>query len=345
MYNAMKEEFEEIIILGKPAILSSERISRWSVPHGYHLYEIQRDDIAFGGAFQISSTLFGKLWGSIITLDKIDLPSDGCLKIKREALIYNTGDCGSMEEFMEKYPPEFEHQLLPTHDKDLLFFQLDGEAAERHGAIGHMRVNFGEYGQEFLAKWFDSQKHLKTPEFMRKFNKIIHFLRGNGQYAPFASRRDLEMYCAENPGKKLTSQGNGYLIRTEDYSLYFRCLPHTGNYDVDCYVYDNRYLLPELAGQHELPETCFSIEPRTGDVILIDRNERKYSRHIYTTDDLVYNRELATANNLKLGVTRTQEEAMLSGCMIGWNIPAAKPWNYEEDGTPRKPPKRDEPER
>jgi hypothetical protein len=45
--------------------------------------------------------------------------------------------------------------------------------------------------------------------------------------------------------------------------------------------------------------------------------------------------------------TKAQEAAMLAGALSGWKSPAAKPWNYEPDGTPRRlpPKKKDEPER
>jgi hypothetical protein len=105
MYNAMKEEFEEISILGKPAILTPVRIDRLSVPKGYHLYEAHRDDRAFGGAFHIARRVEGSLWGSIITRDKIKLPYTGSLKINPEAIKLDSGDCQSMKEFIKQYPP------------------------------------------------------------------------------------------------------------------------------------------------------------------------------------------------------------------------------------------------
>jgi hypothetical protein len=36
---------------------------------------------------------------------------------------------------------------------------------------------------------------------------------------------------------------------------------------------------------------------------------------------------------------------MLAGALLGWDTPAAKPWKYEPDGTPRQPPKKEVPER
>ena len=49
--------------------------------------------------------------------------------------------------------------------EDKLFYRLDGEAAERHGAIGCLRADFGRNGQDFYSTWVDNQKHLKTPSF------------------------------------------------------------------------------------------------------------------------------------------------------------------------------------
>jgi len=51
-----------------------------------------------------------------------------------------------------------------------------------------------------------------------------------------------------------------------------------------------------------------------------------------------------TANRIN-GVTRAQEEAMTAGSLFGWSVSAAKPWNYEQNGTPRQSPKKDVPER
>jgi hypothetical protein len=233
------------------------------------------------------------------------------------------------------------YELLPSKDEGSLFFRLDGETALRCGAIGYMRLDFGKSGKEFRTTWFDGLKHLKTHEFKTEFNEVVDSLRNDGDRPPFASRENLAAFCAKTPGKELTVRGGGYTVRTLDRSYCFCCRPAQGDYDIYCFCYDNRCLLPELAGKHDLPDICYSVEPSTGDLILLKAGERGYYRCEYSADDPKYNLAFAAERNTKLGVTRAQEEAMLAGSIFGFDVPAAKPWNYEPDGTPRKQPAKD----
>lgn len=55
----------------------------------------------------------------------------------------------------------------------------------------------------------------------------------------------------------------------------------------------------------------------------------------------VPSREIADYVNGKLGITKAQEAAMLSGSMFGWHTPAADQKNYDENGKPIKPKQKD----
>ena len=84
----------------------------------------------------------------------------------------------------------------------------------------------------------------------------------------------------------------------------------------------------------DLPEVCYSILPSTGDVIIIKHGDSGYYRCEYSTEDKAFNREFANDRNAKLGVSKAQVEAMLAGSMYGWDVPAADPKSYDENGTP-----------
>jgi hypothetical protein len=232
------------------------------------------------------------------------------------------------------------YKLIPTDDDSRLFSKLEGKAAERCGAMGCLCADFGKNGREFWATWFDNQAHLKTPDFKHTFDELINTLRNDGAEPPFASRLNLEAFCAAHPS--ITA----FKIAALDYSFYFRMQPQQGNYDVYCFAYDNRYLLPELAGQHELPHYCYSVLPSSGELIRIQNGKSGY--HLCNNQGLSLEKARFKANdeNGLRQITRAQEEAMLAGSLFGWNTPAAKPWNYEQSGTPRQQrPKRNEPER
>ena len=133
--------------------------------------------------------------------------------------------------------------LTPTQSDEKLFFLMEGETAERHGYIGYLRMDFGKSGREFWTTWFNGQPLLNTPEYKNEFDSVINSLRDDGEPPVFSGRTALERFSNSNPGKDLGDRGKGYIIKTPDYSYYFRCRPSPHDYDVYCFVYDNRFLM------------------------------------------------------------------------------------------------------
>lgn len=88
-----------------------------------------------------------------------------------------------------------------------------------------------------------------------------------------------------------------------------------------------------------LPPKCFSTLPSSGELIVIDRYQSGYTPgRIPEGKDA---KETAEQRNRLLGVSKAQEAAMLAGSLFGWDTPAAKPKNYDENGCPLKPKKKD----
>lgn len=81
---------------------------------------------------------------------------------------------------------------------------------------------------------------------------------------------------------------------------------------------------------NKLPEHCFSTLPGSGELIAIKRGESGYYKSDWNTSDPAKNREIADYQNGKCGITKAQEEAMLTGSMAGWDVPGADPDFYEQ---------------
>jgi len=101
----MTEEFEEVRVLGKPAILTSERIAGDTIPQGYYMYELRNDRIFRDDPIELSRCVVFNHWGTVITRDEIRIPPGGTLYMKQGALEFDTGDCQGMKEYMDRYPP------------------------------------------------------------------------------------------------------------------------------------------------------------------------------------------------------------------------------------------------
>lgn len=83
---------------------------------------------------------------------------------------------------------------------------------------------------------------------------------------------------------------------------------------------------------NKLPEMCYGFLKSTKELIIIKRGESGY----YRTDCFCNTKEeaqsLVDSRNELLGVTKQQAAAMNVGSMFGWNVPAANPECYDENG-------------
>lgn len=134
-----------------------------------------------------------------------------------------------------------------------------------------------------------------------------------------------------------------------------RVMPNDGGYfdrtcryidDYHLEVGNNLYHICEFAERMEqngnaviplrssLPESCHSVLPSSGELIVIKRGEKGYYPSEFSSADEAENRIFADDRNTKNGVSKAQEAAMLAGSMFGWDVPAADPKNYDENGTP-----------
>lgn len=89
--------------------------------------------------------------------------------------------------------------------------------------------------------------------------------------------------------------------------------------------------------REKLPDFCMSTLPSDGSLIVIRQKETGYSASDLSSTDSAENKNLAKYINELLGVTPAQEAAMVAGSRFGWNVPAANPKHYDDDGKVIRP--------
>ena len=208
-------------------------------------------------------------------------------------------------------------QAKMNNEQDYYGVRVD---TEKYAYLCRLNPNKGEYNLYcycYIKDWLD--KHIRSAE------KGIRFI------------------TPEYKEKFRISDGEKIRITFSDGEVKDRVCRYIDDSHVE--VGDDLYHICEFAERMEqcgatfiplrsdLPEVCYSILPSTGDVIIIKHGESGYYRCEYSTEDKAFNREFANDRNANLGVSKAQVEAMLAGSMYGWDVPAADPKSYDENGT------------
>ena len=208
-------------------------------------------------------------------------------------------------------------QAKMNNEQDYYGVRVD---TQKYAYLCRLNPNKGEYNLYcycYIKDWLD--KHIRSAE------KGIRFI------------------TPEYKEKFRISDGEKIRITFSDGEVKDRVCRYIDDSHVE--VGDDLYHICEFAKRMEqcgatfiplrsdLPEVCYSILPSTGDVIIIKHGESGYYRCEYSTEDKAFNREFANDRNANLGVSKAQIEAMLAGSMYGWDVPAADPKSYDENGT------------
>ncbi|MBR5948583.1 MAG: hypothetical protein IKZ82_08080 [Clostridia bacterium] len=112
--DAQSERFEEIEIFGVPALFTSLRISKDSVPLGVYKYEIRHDDECRGIACEVARVILVNHWGPFLTLRPLDLGDDGRIYMDGDEINYGIDSNLTLEDFKKKH--EREHDA-PNHNE------------------------------------------------------------------------------------------------------------------------------------------------------------------------------------------------------------------------------------
>ena len=191
---------------------------------------------------------------------------------------------------------------------------------EKYAYLCRLNPNKGEYNLYcycYIKDWLD--KHIRSAE------KGIRFI------------------TPEYKEKFRISDGEKIRITFSDGEVKDRVCRYIDDSHIE--VGDDLYHICEFAERTEacdakviplrsdLPEQCYASLGTTPEVVIIKKGTDGYFKTDILCQSTEEAKQLADEYNGKLGVTKAQAEAMKAGSMFGWDVPAADPKSYDENGT------------
>ena len=103
-YDAKQATYQEVTILGKPALFTECRLDRTTVPEGMYRYELRHGDEDWGEPVTLSRSIMVNYYGSVLTREPFQLPVEGWIPLECDSLFFRDGGCRTLAEFQKKYP-------------------------------------------------------------------------------------------------------------------------------------------------------------------------------------------------------------------------------------------------
>lgn len=228
--DATKELFEHVELFGKPALFTDSRIDVSTAPLGFYCYDLRGSDNDPGRPVTLELHVGVNHAGTVLTPQKVKIPESGYKRLK-DGLNF-LGEEISLEQFCREYQIGFKPRLAiqPASNREAgIFYAQEPETDRMMGAIGHVRIDFGQSGKEFWHTWHPrGDENLNSAAFKEELTQVVDQLRDS----VLKDLRAMDRFCYEHGGKIDGGwrQNYGYIIETENYRYCLRCSPGQGDY-------------------------------------------------------------------------------------------------------------------
>lgn len=236
-YDAKKAAYQEVTILGRPALFAECRIDNSTVPKGLYRYELRHGDENWGDPVSLSRNIIVNYYGAVLTREPFQLPIEGWIPLEDDSLSFQDGGCRTLAEFQRKYPVSKKDVIdfFVANDDSLHdFYFSHSEAQDKAtGCVGHLRGDFGS-GKQFFTTWWPHQgDQLNTPAFKADIDRAVNWLREQPD-SPLHDFDTMKRFCGRFErscaikGAMLPSYA--FMAKTKQYVYMIRCTPVKGDY-------------------------------------------------------------------------------------------------------------------
>lgn len=242
--NAMTAAYEEVTVFDKPALFTSLRLDRDTVPEGMFLYELRHGDEDWSDPCHLARGILVNHYGTVLTREPIQLSIEGWLQLDAGDFNFSDGDCRTVAAFQDKYPASDKEVIdfFSVNDPSMhdLYFSQSEEKDSANGCVGHLRGDFGG-GKQFFTSWWPHQNDtLNTPEFKLDLDRTVNWLREQPD-SPLLDfdtmKRSCERYMHSCAIKGGATPSCGFMVKTKNYVYMLRCAPVKGDYNFYVYCY------------------------------------------------------------------------------------------------------------
>lgn len=173
--DATKEQFEHIEMFGKPALFTDARVDISTLPLGFYCYNLRGSDNDPGRPVTLELHVGVNHAGTVLTPQKIKIPESGYKRLK-DGLNFLDEEI-SLEQFCREYQIDFKPRLAiqPASNREAgIFYAQDPDTDRMMGAIGHVRIDFGQSGKEFWHTWHPrGDESLNSAAFKEELTQVV----------------------------------------------------------------------------------------------------------------------------------------------------------------------------